>query len=423
LEKKKVLFITYYWPPSGGAGVQRTLKFVRYVPEFGIEPIVLTVDPEKASYPVIDESLLKEVPIGVEVHKTSSFEPLKYLAQIVGRERVPHGGFTNASKDKLSQKVLRWIRGNFFIPDARVGWVKYAVTEAKRLIEQNNIDTIYVSSPPHSSQLIGLALKKWKPSLKWIADLRDPWTAIYYYNELMHTAWAGKIDAKYEKMVLQQCDHALVVSKPIQKEFALLGSIQPDKISVIPNGYDEENFDGNVLSRPQQFIINYTGTLADTYNPKSLIEAMANFCLGKPVNEIRLRFVGSMPSSIRQMLSANGLDDYCEFINYVPHAKAIRYMQAAAVNLLVIPDTGGAEGILTGKLFEYLGARRQILGIGPVKGDAAAIVEECASGKFFERESKEDISSWITSQYHEWNQHRYTRRQLSRSLSGILLKA
>lgn len=155
----RVLVITYYWPPSGGAGVQRALKFVRYFPEFGIDPVVLTVRSDKASYPVTDETLSKDIPATVKVVTTDSFEPLNILSSLMGKKNVPYGGFANANKESKTQKLLRWIRGNFFIPDARVGWVSYAYKEAVKLIEQENIRHVFISSPPHSSQLIGLRLK------------------------------------------------------------------------------------------------------------------------------------------------------------------------------------------------------------------------------------------------------------------------
>ena len=163
---KKVLVITYYWPPSGGAGVQRSLKFVKYLSKMGFSPIVLTVDEAKASYPLNDQSLLKEVPKNVKVVRTNSFEPLNILSSIIGKKNVPYGGFANANKESKKQKFLRWVRGNFFIPDARVGWTKYAVDEARKIIKEEDIDCVYISSPPHSSQLIGLKLKQEFPAVR-----------------------------------------------------------------------------------------------------------------------------------------------------------------------------------------------------------------------------------------------------------------
>lgn len=428
---KKVLILTYYWPPSGGAGVQRTLKFVRYLPEFGIEPYVLTVDENKASYPVRDESLLKEIPQGLHLEKTSSFEPLNILAKIGGKEKVPYGGFSNSSNDSFTQKMLRWIRGNFFIPDARVGWVRFALKKASEIIQRENIDTVYISSPPHSSQLIGLKLRKRFPHIRWIADLRDPWTHIYYYSELLHTGPAKKADADLEKKVLQRCNHAVVVSNPIRKQFATLGNIPAEKISVIPNGYDESDFPLNKASVSEHFVITYVGTLAESYNPVVFFNALAGLVKVTGSDKIRFRLVGSAPPLIVSMISRFELEMFTEFIPYVPHVEAISYMQESHVNLLMIPDTQGADGILTGKLFEYLGAERPVLGIGPLEGEAAAIVRECGAGDFFSRDQAELIETWLQRWYSRWESgeqiridsvihHKYRRRALTRQLAQLL---
>jgi len=429
---KKVLIITYYWPPSGGAGVQRTLKFVKYLPEFGIEPVLLTVDPSVASYPVKDESLTAEVPSRLKIIRTRSFEPLNFLARIAGKDKVPHGGFSNTSKDSFSQKALRWIRGNFFIPDARVGWVAYATSSAIKIIEKEGIDTVYISSPPHSSQLIGFQLRQRFPNIRWVADLRDPWTKIYYYPELLHTSLAKKADKTLEKKVLKTCDHAVVVSKYIRNEFAELGDVSTGKIAVIPNGYDEIDFVPASDQLSDRFTITYTGTLAESYNPESLFGAIHEVVKIAGADHVRLRFVGTMPPSVRGMLRNYGLESCCEFIAYVPHAEAIRYMQESHINLLMIPDSLGAEGILTGKLFEYLGAARPILGIGPADGDAAAIVKECAAGEFFSRSQSEHITNWMLIYFRQWKEgveivntstvhHKYRRRALTGQLAAILL--
>jgi hypothetical protein len=207
-EKRKVLIITYYWPPSGGAGVQRWLKFAKYLPEFGVEPIVLTVDPKYASYPQRDESLEKDIHQKLKVYKTKTFEPLNLLSGILGKKNVPYGGFTNVNKKSFLQTILRFIRGNFFIPDARVGWNNYAYKKAKEIIEEYKIDTVITTSPPHSTQLIGLELKK-KLSITWIADFRDPWTDIYYYKDLLHTCLAKRLDKNKEQEVSNNLFHDL----------------------------------------------------------------------------------------------------------------------------------------------------------------------------------------------------------------------
>ena len=396
MSRLKVLVITYYWPPSGGAGVQRALKFVRYFPEFGIEPIVLTVDPGKASYPVLDETLSKDIPSGVRVVTTDSFEPLNILSSMMGKKNVPYGGFANANKESKTQKILRWIRGNFFIPDARVGWVKYATKAAIRLIETEKITHVLISSPPHSSQLIGLQLKKQFPHLKWIADMRDPWTDIYYYKDLLHTSIAAGKDARMEKQVLETADEIIVVSDAIRRSFAAKSDkVNSSKIHVIPNGYDEADFPDGILPASDAFTISYVGTMADTYRPEVFFEVLMELIRKYPDKNIRFRFVGNAPWTLKKQADDYGLEPYCHWQGHVTHEEAIRQMKSSNMLLLIIPDAPGAEGILTGKLFEYIGAGRPILGIGPVNGDAAKILRECGAGEMFDRRYSAEISRYI----------------------------
>ena len=176
---KKVLIISYYFPPSGGSGVQRWLKFVKYLPEFGYEPIVLTVDPTVASYPQIDATLLQDIPSLVRVERTTTREMLSLYKRVSPTKEIPYGGFANENTQGLFSTISRFIRGNFFLPDPRRGWNKFAYKKACELIEQEQIDTVITTSPPHSTQLIGLKLKKRFPSIQWIADLRDPWRDIF----------------------------------------------------------------------------------------------------------------------------------------------------------------------------------------------------------------------------------------------------
>ncbi len=413
--------------------MQRTLKFTRYLPSFGIEPVVLTVDPAIASYPQLDASLTKEVAAGLRVVTTNSFEPLSILSKVAGKDKVPYGGFANVKQETFFQKSLRWVRGNFFIPDARVGWVKYAVAAAEKIISEENISCVYISSPPHSSQLIGLALKKKFPALKWIADLRDPWTKIYYYKELLHTSFAAKKDFSFERKVLEQCDAAIVVSASIRRDFAQAHPhIDAGKIHVLPNGYDEADFEKSYASDQSKFIITYVGTIADSYKPEVFFAALKKFIAANNPAEILFRFIGSATPAIRTIVATSGLESNCEWVSYVPHVRAIEYMKQSSLLLLIIPDVAGADGILTGKLFEYIGSGRSVLGIGPVKGDAAAILASCEAGSFFEREEEENIVSYMENNFHLWKSGgtstvgsgeirlKYSRQALTASLATII---
>jgi glycosyltransferase involved in cell wall biosynthesis len=424
---KKVLIITYYWPPSGGAGVQRTLHFAKHLSDYNCIPYVLTVDPTYASYPVKDESLKALVPQRLNISYTKSFEALNILSAVAGKDKVPYGGFTNQKKSSFFQDVLKWIRGNFFIPDARIGWVKYATKKAAELIREHQIDCILISSPPHSSQLIGLNLKKEFPHLKWIADLRDPWTDIYYYKELLHTDWAKKKDRLLEKKVLERADTALVVSSYIKYAFAEKSlKVNVDKIHVLPNGYDEGDFEVSEKKNSDKFYITYVGTMADSYKPTVFFEALAKVIQQNKIEHLVFRFVGSVPVSIKEKLNELGINS--EFIGHVVHQEAVRYMLSSNLLLLVIPDAPGAEGILTGKLFEYLGAGKRIVGIGPSNGDAATILKECQAGRMYDRSDKTGLFNFLSdeilndrsSQINSNEVKKYTRRQLTNQLSTII---
>lgn len=428
----KVLVITYYWPPSGGAGVQRSLKFVKYLSHMGYDPVVLTVREDKASYPLHDPSLLLEVPTSVNVVRTNSFEPLNILSTIIGKKNVPYGGFANANKESKKQKLLRWVRGNFFIPDARVGWISYAFNEAKRIIADEKIECVYISSPPHSSQLIGLKLKEVFPALRWVADLRDPWTDIYYYKDLLHGKRAKLKDEQFEKQVLETADAIVVVSEPIKNSFLEKSVlVLPSKIHVLPNGFDESDFQSGISVSREEYNITYVGTMADSYKPEMFFNVFKRLVEQYTELNIRFNFIGNAPWTLKKMVDDMGLEANCSWGGHIGHDEAVKEMQRANALLLIIPDTEGAKGILTGKLFEYLGAKRMIVGIGPADGDAADIIRECAAGEMFERNQEEKLFSWMKEKIEMWKSgdefkagnnfiKNYTREALTKRLALIL---
>lgn len=381
---KKVLIITYYWPPSGGAGVQRMLKFVKYFPYFGIEPIVITVDEKKASYQIVDKSLIGDIPANTTIYKTSTFEPFEFYKLLGNKKEIPHSGFANETKPSLFQKIMRFIRGNLFIPDARKGWNIYAYKMAKEIIENQKIDAIITSSPPHSTQLVGLKLKN-EFNIKWICDLRDPWTDIYYYKQMYHTIWAKSIDSEYERKVLENSDAVIVVSESIRDLFKQKTKKNiENKIFVIPNGFDEDDFERNNNIESDEFLISYTGTFADIYVIDGFLEAFHNFVLEFSKSKIKLRFIGKISESLKFKVNKLNLNDFVEFKEYLPHKDSVNELLKSSLLLLIIPKMERNEGILTGKLFEYLGSYKPILCIGPVNGNASNIISECNAGKTFD---------------------------------------
>ncbi len=427
---KKILIITYYWPPSGGAGVQRWLKYSRYLPDNQIQPIVVTVDPQKASYPVIDNSLLYEVPSSVKVHFTDTFEPFEMYRIVSRKKQIPFAGFANEGKLTMFKKFVRFIRGNFFIPDARIGWNKYAFAKCCALIEKENIDTILVTSPPQSSQLIGLRLKK-KYKLKWIADVRDPWTDIYYYDKLLHTAWAKKKDLKYEREVLENADEIIVVSQSIKNIFAKKSpTISANKIHVIPNGFDENDFKSKTVGISNDFIITYTGTITGDYKIEAFLIALKNLINQNKETKIKLRFVGSVSGEIKNILEKH-LKFHVDIVPHVAHAASVNYLLSSTILLLAIPDVKDNEGILTGKLFEYLASQKYILCLGPPHGDAAQIISECGAGGTWDYDQETEIFQQLERLLKSWkaeeelrnpsqNHKKYSRQLQAKEIAQII---
>ncbi len=431
---KKVLIITYYWPPSGGAGVQRMLKFVKYLTEFGIEPIVITVDEKKASYQLTDKSLLKDIPDNIRIIKTNTFEPFEFYKLFGRKKEIPHSGFANESNPGLVQKAMRFIRGNFFIPDARKGWNKYAYKAALEVLKTENIDAIITSSPPHSTQVLGLKLKKLS-SLPWIVDLRDPWTDIYYYKQMLHTAIAKNIDAKYEKDVLENSDAIMVVSQDIKRIFASKTTKNiSDKIHVIPNGFDEEDFEIERIENRNEFSITYTGTFADIYVVDAFLEAFKKITETHNDVNLKVKFIGKVTGNLIEKTEQYNLSNYFSFKPYVPHNESVKALLSSTVLLMVIPQMEKNEGILTGKLFEYLGSEKPIICIGPTHGDAANIIENCNAGKTFDYNDVSGIYNYLNNllisykegklnEYKSLNVNQYSRRKLTEKLADIINKS
>lgn len=410
---KKVLVITYYWPPSGGAGVQRWVKFIKYFKNQNIDPYIISVDPDFASYPVIDKSLINDIPENTNVYLTKTNEPYSIYKKI-NNNQTPYAGFANEGRPNFLQKIARFIRGNFFIPDSRKGWNDFAYKKAVKLLEKENIDTVITTSPPHSTQLIGLKLKE-TLNIKWIADLRDPWTDIYYYKSMLHTKWAKRKDLNYEKGVIEKSDKIVVVSDSIKQLLINKSNlIQESKIHVIPNGFDEEDFSVSSTNKNNKFLLSYVGTITKDYPLDSIKKSITNL-------NINLEFTGKADHPTKHLLN-----EIAGFNNHVKHKESINLLLASDMLLLVIPKIANNKGILTGKLFEYLGARKPILCIGPTDGDAAKIIQECKAGKTFDYSDENGIYEFIeTCMSNEFifenkNHLNYSRRNLTKTLSKIL---
>ena len=422
MELKKILIITYYWPPAGGPGVQRWLKFVKYLPDFGIQPIVYI--PENPTYPIIDENLVKEVSEIAIILKHKIFEPYQ-LASFFSKnktKKISSGIIPNQKKQSFLDKTFLWIRGNLFIPDARVFWVKPSVAFLEKYITENNIDTIVTSGPPHSLHLIGLELKQ-KLDLKWFADFRDPWTTIGYHKSLRLSNYAAKKHKALEHQVLNTADTIIVTSKTTKTEFE---AITRQPIAVITNGYDDENVEKQTLDT--KFSLAHIGSFLSERNPLILWESLVELINEIPdfKSHLEIKLIGAVSQEVLGTISQFGLNSYLNNLGYVSHAEAIAHQRKSQVLLLIEIDSEDTKSIIPGKLFEYMVSNRPIIAIGPYDSDFAEIIAGTNTGVFFTYSEKRRLKSVILDFYCQFLEgqlksnavglQQYSRKNLTKEL-------
>lgn len=422
---KKVLIITYYWPPAGGPGVQRWLKFVKYLREFNIDPIVYV--PENPDYPMEDTSFLTEVPSGITILKRPILEPYR-LASVFSKKKTKRisKGVISSENQSVIEKLMLWVRGNFFIPDARKFWVKPSVTFLGKYLAENNISTIITTGPPHSLHLIGMELQD-KTGVKWIADFRDPWTTIGYHKALKLTKSSELKHKELEKKVLQAADQLIVTSYTTKKEFQ---RITDTPIEVITNGYDVHYFNQTALDN--KFTLSHIGSLLSGRNPQVLWEVLAELKKESDSfsNDLKIQLVGVISDAVINSLKENGLENDLHQNAYVAHSEALKLQRTSQVLMLIEIDSKETQCIIPGKLFEYMAAERPILAIGPEEWDAAQIIRETNTGKTFGYKSRERLKSAVWEYYLSYKKNelkvypiglqKYTRRALTEHLSRII---
>ncbi len=422
---KRVLVITYYWPPAGGPGVQRWLKFVTYFKEFGIDPIVFI--PDNPHYPITDESIGSELPEGIQIIRFPIKEPYGF-ANLISKKKITQvsSGIITKRKQTVLEKVLLWIRGNFFIPDARIGWVKPSINFLRNFIADHHVEAIITSGPPHSLHLIGKSLKE-ETGIKWVADFRDPWTTIHYHKSLRLAKRAKKKHIALESEVLTKADHIVVTSATTKKEFQ---KITQTPIEVITNGYDSN--DNFKLNLDIKFTLSHIGTLLSNRNPIVLWEALSELCSENPEfsKDLLIQLAGSVSDAILISIQKYGLMDQCIVLGYLSHQKAIQLQYNSQVLLLIEMNLPETKAIIPGKLFEYLAAKRPILAIGPVDSDVEKIIEETNSGSYFDYSEKEKLKKQIGLFYSEYREghltlnskglSKFSRKTLTSKMSDLI---
>jgi len=420
---KKVLIISYYWPPAGGPGSQRAVKFAKYLPQFGWRPVILTVKNGEFAY--LDHSLEKETGPDCVIYHSTTFEPFIFYKKLTGKKpttALPVGQLTQKT-DHITEKMFRWLRTQLFVPDARAGWIFPGYLRAKKIIRQEKIQAVFSSSPPHSLQLMAYLVKK-EFKLPWVADFRDPWTDIQYYKVSQRSVFTRILDQYFENLVLREADSITTVSRSIGKSFQEKVSLglQKEKTVVIPNGWDPDEFQEDSKPDSIKFDILHTGNLNATQNPMVLWKSLQSLLNKVPGmgTEVRLRFIGRIHESILKSIEAHGLTAITEKIPFLPHQQVIREISKASLLLSVVPDVPDNNGIVMSKNFEYIGSGLPIMVIGPPQSDIGLIISQFSHSKICDYTDQPCCEKYIRERYRFWKDRKNTlssreqREQFSR---------
>lgn len=425
---QRLLIVTYYWPPGTGPGVYRWLHLSKYLARSGWEVHVLTVKPSWARYQRIDLSLFEQVEKSIRIHRTIILDATTLFSPS-GKHQ-----FNKVEKKGFTSKILNYIRSNFFIPDARIGWRFFAVRKGLRIIKKYQIDYIITTAPPHSTHLIGKKLKD-KSNAKWFTDFRDPWNGIFYENDFQYSEKTKKKHLRLEYDITHNCDGIICVGEKLKSHISQINKLNEEKnISVIHNGFDPEIFENaqDINRNDQEFIISYVGTITYQYDPESIFKAIS--ILPDPLRKkIVVQFIGTIDEEISELL-----DQFPEIkikkTGVVEHYRVKEYLQSSDLLLLIIPNVPNSEIIITGKLFEYLASGKRILCLGPENGEVAEIISVCNAGITTDRSGIDKIRNFIESEVNfqgksradvrNWDKVKiYSRNNLADKLSEILLNS
>lgn len=427
---RNVLIFTYYWPPAGGPGVQRFLKFSKYLRDFGWEPVIVT--PRSGSYPAFDSSLLEDIPPGLQVRKTATFEPFGLYNKLTGKKgkSVPVALIDIQESKNPIKKLAKYIRANYFIPDARIGWVKYAIREGFKIISTQKIDAIITTGPPHSAHLIGLSLQK-KTGIPWVADLRDPWTTMYYNAFFPRTNKTEKRDKELEDKVLSSANAVTVVSNGMKEEF----SDRNENITVIYNGFDHTDMEAGNMEANDHFSIVYTGSYKPNQDVPGFWAALSELASENEEfkKSCRVNITGIIDETIKGQIRKFGLENMFEFDGFVPHQEATSRMLRAGLLFFVIPNTDRNQLIMPGKMFEYLASRTPMISFGPSDGNAAIALAESGRDSMIDYHDVQGARDILLKYFNQWKtgnglvpRHtgeahlQFSRKSLTGKLAGVL---
>lgn len=423
---KRILIITYYWPPSAGSGVQRWLKFSKYLPRHGWQPVIYT--PENPDFDLKDDTLLKDIPPEAEILKRPIWEPYQLLRLFKGKKAKVNTGFVQSTKDNnWKTSLLSWIRGNLFIPDPRVFWKRPSVRYLTKYLKANPVDAIVTTGPPHSMHLIGLGLKK-KLGIPWIVDIRDPWSKLDFLDNFRVTKGNRAKYERMEKTVLNQCDLVLATSYSMKE---LLQPFDHQKYVPITNGFDEDDFRNIEKPQPKKFTIFHAGLLNAPRNPEKLWDVLAELCQESPTfsSQLKIKLAGTIDPHISGRLQHDPiLKDKLQLLSYLPHEEVIEQYAQSSVLLLLINNTYNSKVNIPGKLFEYLAVGRPILALGAPDDDAVTIVKKSGAGFGVAYDKKDKLKKVVEQLYVENGAIQpdpgqvaaFSRRRLTKQLVEVL---
>ncbi|HPM39917.1 MAG TPA: hypothetical protein PK371_03365 [Bacteroidales bacterium] len=428
-----ILIITYYWPPAGGSGVQRWLYMANHLADIPGNNVTVFV-PDTQDYQILDPTLSADVSPKLTIIKGPIWDPAHFYNKAAGeKNKIGLGMSTTSNQKSFIQKLGLWLRANVFIPDSRIFWVKPSYKFLKKHIEQNNIDVIVTTGPPHSIHLIGLKLKQYfKEKIIWVADFRDPWSEIDYINVLKPSIFALNKIKKYESTVLRNADIITTIGNDLGNKFKKINN--KINIQIIENGYEKKFFKKDILNTaPSKFNILHLGVLSPTRNPRNLWKAIGEIKeQNKQFSNLsKIELIGNIDGSIITEINKNNLQDITHILPPVSHQESINYENDAAILLLIINNTSSAKSIITGKIFEYFAAGRPILGIGPTDGDAAMILGNSEYAKMIDWDDLEGIKDFILNIYKKYidgdrliidypQKEIYSRENLAKKFYNIL---
>ncbi len=387
---KKVLLVTYYWPPAGGPGVQRMVRFARLLPEFGWEPVILTV--KNGDYPARDEELIRELPADIKVYRTSAIEPYGLFRFLSGKgksEKIPTYVLNRGKKEGFVQKTARFLRANLFVPDARIGWIPFLLRSGRKIIRQEKPDLILSSSPPHSLQLALRSLVE-KSGLPWVCDMRDPWSDAFWEKELRRLSLTDRLNRRLERKVLSCVSCVTTVSAGLGETFVKKGA---PAYEVIHNGYEDI---GGTPVPSEKFRIYYFGHLAKSQNPAPFL-TLLNSLDSRQKNQIQLTFIGSVFGEYRERFQS--LEEiHCDFLDYMPKASMLELARDASLFLKIQAESGYADKSVGTKIYDYLSLRAPIMVIGGSGGVLQDMMTDTGRGRVFDIEDQTGMKSYLLHQ-------------------------